>query len=185
MGRIEGIRRSLTGAWRGFQPGSYKEIAMLVLIVLTISTGIFTLVAWYFASASYTNASAAAAEAWKIRKSAGAIEILRDDQAALEKRLAKLAGRFYRNLQDEPDPPDPDDTPESRASAALVESTSGLAVCGNWADAKLDGPGSAAAMCDCPYCATMRRARHDAKAALVPKSNADRIASMRKGLGHE
>lgn len=155
-------------------------------IILTILTGLSTVVAAYFAWNARRFAHDAHEQAWKIRKSAGAIEILRDDADALTKRINKLAGRFYRNLQDEPEP-----APESAvggegtyAEPAPRDPRTGICydICPNWTAARADGPGSAAAMCDCDYCSAARKARHDAKAALVPKSNADRIASMRKGL---
>lgn len=145
---------------------------MLIEVLLTLSTALFTGACAFFAWSSQKSALDANEQAWKVRKSAGAIEILRDDHAALEKRIQKLAGRFYRDLRDEPaSEPQPAFDPLWDA-----------AKCENWTAAQRDGPGSAAAMCDCDHCVGARAARHDAKSALVPKSNADRIASMRKGL---
>lgn len=152
-------------------------------ILLSLSTVLLTGLAALCALKASRDADDAHDQAWKIRKSAGAIEILRDDMDAITKRMSKLAGRFYRNLQDEPEPDDPAPVLVTPPPGNWENANGQRIACENWSAAQLDGPGSAAAMCDCGYCEAMRRARHDAKAALVPKSNADRIASMRKGLG--
>jgi hypothetical protein len=152
-------------------------------IVLSLFTGFCTAAAFIFAIACSRHSEAAQVAAHELRKRAGQIDLLREDQAALAKRLAKLTGRFYRELRDQPD----DDTPTAGEGNYAYPAPRGpdgrcYDICENWNKARIDGPGSLAANCECAYCEASRRERHNVKAALVPKSQADRIAAMRRGL---
>jgi hypothetical protein len=92
--------------------------------------------------------------------------------AALEQlahQHRKLQGRFYGTLGQKP----ADVVPlETRVDANMPP-------CENWDRAKIEGPTSEAAGCQCDYCTAMRWERHNAKAALVPKGVASRINGPR------
>jgi len=53
--------------------------------------------------------------------------------------------------------------------------------CENWRIAAMEGPRSEAASCECEYCVSMREARRQMKAQLVPKGQAARVEATRKG----
>lgn len=143
---------------------------MTLLVALSLFTAFCTACACWFAYVSAINAEAAHDSALDVRKRTGKLDAAVEDIAALSKRLGKLAGRFYRELRDDPVEPTPE--PANIAGAP----------CENWASAQREGPQSEAASCECTFCQASRAARARVKAALTPKSQADRIKSMRDGL---
>lgn len=88
---------------------------------------------------------------------------------ALTHQHKKLSGRFYASLVER--------EPEIEATPAPAGD-----VCQNWVDAKRSGPRSEPASCECDYCTAQRMQRARARAELVPKSQPDRIAEMRRGM---
>jgi len=146
---------------------------MIVQIVLSISTGLFTAIALAALYVIRREVDDVRLTSHRLHKQAAQHELILEEVAALSKRQAKLAGRFYRELRDDPDP---------NPTAALPHPDDQFPFCENFARAQRDGPNSAAAGCECAYCQAMRLHRHNVKAALVPKSQADRISAMRRGL---
>jgi hypothetical protein len=88
---------------------------------------------------------------------------------SLQHQQRKLSGRFYANLAKE-------------FEVIVTPQTPAPKVCANWAEAQLEGPQSTFASCECDYCSVMRAERERVRRELVPKSQAARIAEMRRGL---
>jgi hypothetical protein len=95
--------------------------------------------------------------------------------ASLANQHRKLQGKFYGTLGAEQARRFED---ADLAAAKGLDVNTGLAVCENWSIGQKTGPGSDAAACDCAYCCAMREARHNAKAALVPKGVASRLRQV-------
>jgi len=104
----------------------------------------------------------------------GALEQLANQHRKLQGRfygvLGARATQFEHEGLDIPRSP-PLDVPPPKGPA-----------CANWAAACLDGPKSEAAKCECGYCASMRVARAALKRQLLPRSNDERLAAIKKGL---
>lgn len=147
------------------------------LLLTTISTMllIVSLIAMIRAAAA---ADRAEHHERSLRNALGRLAALEGSHESLMAQHRKLSGRFYALRADLT-------TPEDDVADEPVftdPEPSRLAVCENYALSQTQGPQSAAARCDCPYCMAMRRARHNAKAALVPKGNAARIEAIERGL---
>lgn len=86
------------------------------------------------------------------------------DNLALQ--LRKLRGYVYS--------PSP-----SSSSSSSSEPESAIAGCDNWELAKVDGPSSRAAQCDCAYCNYQRANRARARAELLPAARAATLTSVK------
>lgn len=144
-------------------------------------TGLYTALAVVVVLAALrANASRVACD-----KSARRMEAMRGRLISLEAAVdsidrahRKLSGRFYAERQSRE---------EERPTIADVDGKEVWADddphCENYRLAQIEGPLSAAASCECDYCVRHREERRALKARFVPKTTADRLQAIKKGLG--
>lgn len=105
------------------------------------------------------------------------------DVAALGKQHRRLQGRFYKFL-DEADLNGQGDAFHAPAAqpSAHRPGPPVAPFCANYGQAQLDGPTSAAARCECAYCAEMRLRRDEFRSKALPKTNSERHDAAKAGL---
>lgn len=113
------------------------------------------------AHAAYQRAEAVAL---KLRAERDRVTVLERDTEALRRELRKLGGKFYASIRDQVVPVD-----ELLDEPVRPISPPGV-VCENWLRAKLDGPMSPAASCECDYCTNARELRRAFRQTVVPKT---------------
>lgn len=100
------------------------------------------------------------ATALKLRAERDRVTVAERELDALRRELRKLSGKFYAAQR------------EAEVAAALGvdlgDEFGQLDICENWAVAKVEGPTSAAAQCQCNYCLAQRAQRDAQRRALVP-----------------
>jgi len=112
----------------------------------------------------------------KLEHARGRLVSLEAAVDSIDRSHRKLSGRFYAERAEraeasaEPDYGEPE-------TLAVLQGT----MCNNWRLAAVEGPRSVAASCECDYCVSMREARRQIKAQLVPKGQAARVDAIRKG----
>lgn len=139
-----------------------------------IPTALCTLaavVAWWAATVANRRLNDCERAVNRVRALAGRVTALEGGAESLLLMHRKLSGRFYAAMAERPEP-------EPEPQLDLIDAPT----CDNYRQAQIDGPRSAAAQCQCNYCAGMRESRQKVKAALVPKGNAARVAAIHKGL---
>jgi hypothetical protein len=90
-------------------------------------------------------------EAAKLNSLSGRLIATEEACDVLGNALRKLTGKFYA---------------ERRHEAVAKPDTPPVAVCPNWAQARVDGPGSTASNCTCDYCELQRAERAALRAAV-------------------
>lgn len=108
------------------------------------------------AHAAYQRAEAVAL---KLRAERDRVTVLERDTEALRRELRKLGGKFYASIRDQVVPVE-----------ELHDERDPGPVCENWLRAKLDGPTSIAASCECDYCTNARELRRAFRQTFVPKT---------------
>lgn len=114
-------------------------------------------------------------EKWTTRE-LGRLQLLRGEITGhsnaldnLTAQVQKLRGQFFAfkaSVEDSAEDPAPDELPRNLASFTAAP------FCENYGRAQLEGPLSAAAKCECGYCAEMRGRRDATRRALIPKTAA-------------
>jgi hypothetical protein len=124
---------------------------------LMLSTAFaLVLLAGYFAFVAFQSARSAGDHAQRLVESRGRIVALEHALESLDAKHRKLAGRVYAT--------EPQVKPEP-----VVENEIEGEPCANWLKAKVDGPRSRAANCECGYCVMAREIREEFRAKAVPK----------------
>jgi hypothetical protein len=144
----------------------------------TVAAGVAVWCAW-MVSQYAASLSRALARAERMRSNVVALEGAHEQ---LMSRHRKLEGAFHRFKADFDDP-----QPNPAFDAHIEEVRKNLAErhalpCVNWTIAQEQGPSSAAARCECGYCERMREVRATTKASLIPKTHADRVEAIERGL---
>lgn len=143
-----------------------------------LSTGLYTLaliVALTCAWVTRRHADRADRAARKLEAARGRLVSLEAAVDSIDRSHRKLSGRFYAERQQRLEDVDVAHVQHND------EMTARQFGCENWRIAAIEGPRSEAASCECEYCVSMREARRQAKAQLVPKGQAARVDAIRKG----
>jgi hypothetical protein len=95
---------------------------------------------------------------------------------SLRRELRSLSGKFHAARREYP-------TFDAAPVQPVAVMNDQLPVCQNWLDAKLQGPSSPAASCECDYCTGAREARRTFRQSVVPKSaqGAAELAKLNAG----
>lgn len=111
------------------------------------------------------------------------VTVIERDLDALRRELRKLSGKFYATQHAAEVALDND----LRADAFFDRQRDAFPVCENWENAKLAGPRSEAASCECSYCVEQRRARAAEKQAILAKPRAPLtiVGAVDRGSGGE
>lgn len=119
---------------------------------------------------AFRTCAATGVELSKVRAERARVTVLERENEALRKWIQRVDGKLS-SLQREMPPYEPAEADLNRAGDVLAAPLSAnLTVCENYAQAQREGPLSAAASCDCPYC-TAKRTERDAlreKARQLP-----------------
>lgn len=140
---------------------------MAYTVLLTGSALIAAGFAFYFAWRAGLSAEKAEHSEHRLAIMRGQVRGLEVSLTALDESHRKLAGKvhadaYWRGQREE--------QPLLSPAAQVYAGDEPLGACENWAIAQREGPTSAAARCECVYCATRRNDR------------ANRRASMRSGV---
>jgi len=147
--------------------------------LLTASSGLILIACIYLAWAMQHRSNRVERAANRLQAAIARVAALEGEVASLTTQLQKLRGTFYafRATFPEQEPDQPMRANQASEKQIDVEDAIIGPVCDNWLQAKIDGPRSRAANCECGYCESARAARENFRRSAVPA----RVSKIRNG----